>query len=135
MKENENQGELFESEDFDSKEELLKWRIQTEKAKAEKMATDNALRNGTLVYASKAEDSFRKIINVIYGTLQVMLSETLPYEIINLKTTGEIRDRLVSCYNDVVRKGQETLEAELKKEHEKPKEDIEETNGEPEPNA
>jgi len=118
MENNANQLELFESSDIDSKKAEYDARIA--KAKAEKLETDNALRNGTLVYASKAEDSFRRIINIVYGTLQMLLSETLPYDLSNFKTTGEIRDGLVNCYNEIIRKGQEALEAELRNENDEP---------------
>jgi len=122
----EEQGELFEADEFDSKEESAKWKIRLDKAKVVRLETDNALRNGTLVYASKAEESFTQMLNIIYGTLQTILSETLPYELVNCQTTGEIRDRLVATYNDIIGKGQESFNDYLKnKNHHGPEADTE----------
>jgi len=54
------------------------------------------------------------MLNIVYGTLQTLLSETLPYELIGCKTIGEMRDRLVGCYNNVIGKGQEAFADFLK---------------------
>jgi len=116
METKENQLELFESseEKMDSKEELAKFNARIAKAKAEKLETDNALRKGTLVYANKAEESFQRMLNIVYGSLQVLLSEDLPFELVNCQTSGEIRERLVGTYNDVIKRGQEAFEDYLK---------------------
>jgi len=131
MENNENQGELFESDSEDSEESIGKWQFRLVKAKALKQETDNALRKGTLVYAKEAEAGFRRMLNAIYGTLQVILSETLPQELIAIRTTGEMRERLVCAYNDILEKGRLALEAELKKEQEPVNDIAEEDDGEP----
>jgi len=128
----ENQGELFESAEADSKDELTAWKIRSERAKAEKLETDNALRRGKLIYAAAAEESLQQMLNVIYGTLQTILSETLPYEIANCQTTGEVRDKLVAIYNDVISKGQGAFEDFLKnKNTQKSEDDLEKEDAEP----
>jgi len=131
MENNENQGELFGLDIDNPKGEISKWTALLYKERAVKLATDNALRKGTLVYAKDAEAGFRRILNAIYSTLQVILSETLPAELISIRTTGEMRDRLVSAYNEVLEKGRVVLEAELKNEQEPVASDAEEDNGEP----
>jgi len=130
MENNENQGELFEFDFDDSKEEASKWTAVLYKERAVKLATDNALRKGTLVYTKDVEAGFRRMLNVVYGTLQVLLSETLPGELIAIQTTGEMRDRLVSAYNEILEKGRVALETELKTKQES-ENDIKEDNGEP----
>jgi len=130
MENNDKQGELFESGLEDSELNIGKWQFRLVKARALKQETDNALRKGTLVYAKEAEAGFRRMLNAIYSTLQVILSETLPQELVAIRTTGEIRDRLVGTYNEILEKGSIALEAELKKEQE-PVNDSEEDNGEP----
>jgi len=114
MRNKENQGELFESAESDSKDELKAWKVRAEKAKVEKMETDNALRSGKLIYATTAEESFQQMLNIVYGSLQTILSEMLPYELANCQTTGEIRDKLV----DVINKGQEAFEEFLRADNE-----------------
>ena len=127
MENDEIQGELF---DFDSsKEETLKWTAILYKERAIKAATDNALRKGTLVYAKDAEAGFRRMFNSVYASLQVILSETLPSELISIQTTGEMRDRLVSVYNEIVEKSRVVFEAEQKAISEQ--KDSEEKNDEP----
>lgn len=110
MESNEKQGELFEPDEVDSKDEIAKWNLRIAKAKAEKLETDNALRNGRLVYADKAVESFQTMLNIVYGSLQAILSESLPYELLHCETTGAVRDRLASCYNEVIGKGREAFE-------------------------
>jgi hypothetical protein len=131
MENNEIQGELFEP-DFDNPKGVISnWTAVLIKERAIKMATDNALRKGTLVYAKDSEAALRRVLNVVYGSLQVLLSETLPSELIYLQTAGKIRDRLVSAYNEIVRQSREALEAELKKESEpEPENANEEDDGE-----
>ncbi|MDR2555260.1 MAG: hypothetical protein LBC64_07515 [Fibromonadaceae bacterium] len=114
----EKQFELFNSEELNAiipKDELLKLKIETEKEKLRKLKIDNELRNGNVIYVDKVNEVFNKVFNIIYGTLQALCSETLPYELINCETVGEMRDRLAKNYNDIISESQKELEASLNK--------------------
>ena len=115
MNNDEKQFELFTPEELNSipKDELLKLKIEIEKEKLQKMKIDNELRNGNVIYVDKVNEVFNRVFNVIYGTLQALCSETLPYELINCETVGEIRDRLAKNYNDIISVSQKELEASL----------------------
>ncbi|MDR2554142.1 MAG: hypothetical protein LBC64_01830 [Fibromonadaceae bacterium] len=130
MKNEENQGEFFESAKSDSKDELTEWKIRSEKAKAEKLETDNALRSGKLIYADKAEESFQQMLNIIYSSLQAILSESLPHELVNCQTTGEIRDKLVATYNDIIARSKEAFEDFLRNGNTQKLEDLEKEDAE-----
>lgn len=87
--------------------------LEIAEAKALKLNTDNALRCRELIYAKTAEDSYRKMFNIIYGTLQVLMSETLPFEFICYKTTGEMREGFVRLYTEIITKGHAAFEEYL----------------------
>jgi hypothetical protein len=131
MKNKEKQGEFFESAESDSKDELTEWKIREAKAKVEKIETDNALRSGKLIYSAAAEEGFQRMLNIIYGSLQTILSETLPYELADCQTHGERRDKLVAVYNDIVTRSKEAFEDFLKNKNAQKLEDLEKEDAEP----